>query len=51
MPRAELVEQSTLVDLLQESRAQGIRHLENWPEHRSVKASARGHDWFISGPS
>ncbi len=32
-PKAELVKQSTLVDLLKESRAQGVGHLENSAEH------------------
>jgi hypothetical protein len=42
-PKAELVEQSTLVDLLQESRAQGVGNLENSSEHplgQGVEASA-----------
>jgi hypothetical protein len=32
-PKAEFVEQRTLVDLLQESRAQRIGHFENTSEH------------------
>ena len=33
------MEQSTLVDLLQVSRAQGVGYLENSSEHLLVKAS------------
>jgi hypothetical protein len=42
-PKADLVEQSTLVDLLQESRAQRVGHLENssqQPLGQGVEVSA-----------
>ena len=42
-PEAEFVEQSTLVDLLQESSAEGVGNLENGSEHplgQGVEVSA-----------
>jgi hypothetical protein len=45
----ELVQQSTLVDFLQESGAQGVGYLENSSEHplgQGIRVSA-----FIGGPN
>jgi hypothetical protein len=51
-PKAEFVEQRTLVDLLRKSRAQSIGHFEDSSEHslgQGIEASAfiRFHQWPI----